>query len=439
MNLSDYTTLLNTRVSLVGIVVSLVGIVIGLIGIMPEGFKVQWEIFLLSIVIFIFAILKKSSKPPQPSPSIINFTAQLGNKNNPGLLPKEQRLAQLNQGQNPYVCGTPLPGNSAVFYGRERELSGTLSVLGNQENPGNVSILGERRIGKSSLLNQIYQALAAEPNVVSIHTTMQNWSIDSQATFFSQLHQAISKALKIKSDSVADYAGFRDFIRDYATKRGCRFVLMIDGFEKMTNNAFFDATFFSNMRALGERHEYQFGYVLSSEAPLYDICRQGGIKESQFWNIFGRRYILGLLAKKEAEQLIQEPMRQVLGRNFWNIFVTYILGLLAKKEAENTEIILNYAGYHPAFIQIVASEYFNAPDKDAIEQTLRDYYQDLWKRRTQAERELLLKIARDEIPKNNARLTNLRQRGLVDADNKLFARFFEQFIEEQNQRDSDIV
>jgi hypothetical protein len=247
---------------------------------------------------------------------------------------------------------------------------------------------------------------------------MQNWSIDSQATFFNQLHQAISDALKIESDSIDNYAGFRDFLRDYAEK-GYRFVLMIDEFDKMTNNAYFEAEFFSNMRALGERHEYQFAYVLSSYAPLSDICHQGGIQESKFWNIFGTCYILGLLAKKETAQLIQEPMRQALGHDF-----------------EDTAAILTYAGYHPAFIQIVASEYWNAnyfnfvPNRDAIQQTLLEYYQDLWEHRSKAERELLLKIAQHEIPKDNAILTNLRQRGLVDADNQLFARFFEQVFEQ---------
>jgi hypothetical protein len=349
--------------------------------------------------------------------SITNFTAQLGNPQNPGLLPKEQRLAQLKKGQNPYVCGPSLRGNSAVFYGRWRELGGTLAVLGYPDKPCNVSILGERRIGKSSLLNQIYQALAATSNVVSIHTTMQKWSVDSQATFFSQLHQAICDALKIEFDSIDDFANFRDFIRDYA-KKGYRFVLIIDEFDLMTDNAYFDTKFFSNMRALGERDEYQFAYVLSSYAPLYDICHQGGIKESKFWNIFGTRYILGLLTKKEAEQLIQEPMQRSLDNDF-----------------DQTQEIFTYSGYHPAFIQMVASEYWNAHhhgfavNADAIYQLLYDFYRDLWQHRSQTERELLLKIANHEIPKDNSTLGNLRQRGLVNADNQLFTRFFEQVFE----------
>jgi ribosome biogenesis GTPase A len=81
----------------------------------------------------------------------------------------------------------PLPVNSAVFYGKEPELQGTLAELRKLEAPSNVSVIGERRIGKSSLLNQIYQALAAESQVISIHTTTQNWSVASQADFFTYL------------------------------------------------------------------------------------------------------------------------------------------------------------------------------------------------------------------------------------------------------------
>jgi len=358
------------------------------------------------------AVIENGLKP------ITNFTAQLGNPQNPGILSKEQRLAQIQKGQNPYVCGSSLRGNSAVFYGRENELKGALSVLRNPDKPGNVSILGERRIGKSSLLNQIYQMLAAAPNVVTIHTTMQNWSIDSQATFFTQLHQAICEALEIAFDSIDDFAKFRDFIRDYA-KKGYRFVLIIDEFDLMTDNTYFDAEFFSNMRALGEKHEYQFGYVLSSYQPLFDICHQGGIKESKFWNIFGTRHILGLLARREAEQLIQEPTQCSLDNDF-----------------NQTQEILTYSGYHPAFIQMVASEYWNAHhlgfavNADAIQLLLYSFYKDLWEHRSKAERELLLKIAKHEIPKDNATLMNLRQRGLVDANNQLFARFFEQIFEQ---------
>lgn len=87
-----------------------------------------------------------------------DFKAQLGRSENPGLLNQEGRLALIQPGRNPYVTGTALPGNSPVFFGRVQILHEILSVLRRPNKPGCVSLLGERRIGKSSLLNQIYQA-----------------------------------------------------------------------------------------------------------------------------------------------------------------------------------------------------------------------------------------------------------------------------------------
>jgi ABC-type transporter Mla maintaining outer membrane lipid asymmetry ATPase subunit MlaF len=73
-------------------------------------------------------------------------------------------------------------------------------------------VLGERRIGKSSLLNQIYQALAANPGLVSVHATAQNWNHDSQQQFYTRLHACLACALGLKNEKpVEDYPGLRDF------------------------------------------------------------------------------------------------------------------------------------------------------------------------------------------------------------------------------------
>jgi len=273
---SDNTTWLNTKIGVIGIAVGIIGIMVTIIATaLGLGYHVRGDILGISTVLLIVAFillfkqipLPKQEKVPTP---ITNFTAQLGNKNNPGFLLKKQRLDQLQPGQNPYICGAALPGNSAVFYGRIRELAGTMAVLNNKDEPGNISILGERRIGKSSLLNQIYQELAAASGVITIHTTMQNWSINSQASFFTQLHKAICEALQIQSGAVDNYTDFRDFIRDYA-KQGYRFVLMIDEFELMTDNVNFNAEFFGNMRTLGGCPEYKFAYVLASRESIYGV------------------------------------------------------------------------------------------------------------------------------------------------------------------------
>jgi hypothetical protein len=375
-------------------------------------------------IVVIGLLVEKIESLVQSSPAVIiicptltHFTVQLGHSHSWGWLSKTDRLQSIQFEQNPYINGVPLPSNSAVFYGRERELQGTLAELRKPETPGNVSIIGERQIGKSSLLNQLYQALAAESQLVSIHTTTQNWNVDGQADFFTHLYQAIAEALTIPIGSpVMDYAHFQDFIRHYADTY--RFVLLIDEFDRMTRNDYFDAVFFRNLRALGERPEYNFAYVLASYAPLCDICHQGDVQESKFWNIFGTRYILGLLAEPEAKQLIVEPWQQSLAAD---------LPPLAD--------LFYYSGHHPALIQLLASEYWKAVyygwniDTDSLQPMLREHYLDLWQNRSEAERQLLLKLAHhDNIPNNNITLIDLRQRGLVNSQNRLFAPFFKSIL-----------
>jgi hypothetical protein len=226
-----------------------------------------------------------------------DFKGQLGDANQPGLSTPEQRLARLAVGVNPYVTGTSLPGDSPVFFGREQALGEVLGTLRRPERPGCVSVLGERRIGKSSLLNQLYQALAANPGLVSVHATAQNWNHDSQQYFYAKLHACLAHALGLKGERpVEDYPGLRDFLLNQA-KQGRRFVLMIDEFEIMVGNPAFDAYFFSNLRALADRPEYRLGFLISSRRPLKELCDDHKIEASSFWNIFGVTKVLGLLAE----------------------------------------------------------------------------------------------------------------------------------------------
>ena len=55
---------------------------------------------------------------------------------------------------NPYTNKSMLPYNSDMFFGRSGEMRRIEGLL-DMENPQSVSIVGERRIGKSSLANRV--------------------------------------------------------------------------------------------------------------------------------------------------------------------------------------------------------------------------------------------------------------------------------------------
>ena len=375
-----------------------------------------------------------------------DFKGQLGDASLAGLSTPAQRLSRLTAGVNPYVTGTSLPGDSPVFFGREQALAEILATLRRPERPGCVSVLGERRIGKSSLLNQIFQALAAEPGLVSVHATVQNWDHDSQQQFYTRLHACLVDALKLNDEKpVEDYPGLRDFLLAHA-KQGRRFVLMIDEFEIMAGNPAFDAYFFSNLRALADRPEYRLGFLISSRKPLKELCDDHKIEASSFWNIFGVTKVLGLLAEAEARDLVAEVFarslkldsvgRQPLAANgsaYESRHGDADLPLLRLWEQE----IRPLTGCHPALIQIAAAAHWNAiaggykVDELAVMMRVREYLEYFWQQcsQHQAVKAILLRAAAGNPVEQNYRAAELVQRGLLDVRLQPFSPFFAEVIQ----------
>jgi hypothetical protein len=316
-----------------------------------------------------------------------DFKAQLGSAQNTGLLSLGQRLKFLVPNQNPYWTGPGLPANSPVFFGRNQILHQLLAAYRRPVKPPCVSLLGERRIGKSSLLNQVYLGLGQEPELVSIHASAQNWNQASQQNFFQHLYQAIRTTVPdVSTIEVEDYPGLRNAIT--ALSRRYRFLLIIDEFEEMAGNPNFDRFFFSNLRALGDGPEYNFGYLLASRRPLKELCRQHEIQASKFWNIFGTRRVLGLLEESEARDLVVRPITKTLAgqadaevQHFWE-----------KK-------IKPLTGCHPALVQIATAEHWGAladgytVDSAQLEIALREHLEDLWFRCRPEAWQLLIRAA----------------------------------------------
>ncbi len=316
------------------------------------------------------------------------FQASLGDAASPGLADQATRLQRLVRGQNPYITGDALPPDAPVFFGRQRQLAETLGVLRRPEKPGSVSILGERRFGKSSFLNQVRQALSAEPGLITLHATTQDWSGSTPAIFFGGLRQAIRGALAGTEHAAlidapptstpapaepsdaspaaepptdpCDYARLRDLIRPLAA-RGLRFVLLLDELEVIVDKPAFDADFFGNLRALGERPDYNFGYLIASRRPLKELCRDHRIEASSFWNIFGFPQYIGLLDADDAHALVREPLWHTLPPE-----------RLPDWQRLWKDAIAPLTGCHPGLMQLVLAEHWNAlaggyaPDPDRI-------------------------------------------------------------------------
>ncbi len=353
----------------------------------------------------------------------VYFKSQLGNPENSGFLELDERWRlYAGKGEDPYFYGPSLPGNSPVFYGRTQTLYQIYSMLQRPTNPACVSLLGERRFGKTSLLNQIYEKLSTVEGLITLYGDAQGWPQCTQEDFFKGVFQAICRVLPPSNHSmnkVVDYLGLREFIQTHAS--AYRFVLIIDEFEEMAGNENLDATFFSYLRHLGNTHDYRLGYLISSRMSLRDLLTKVEKKASAFDNIFLPPHILGLLTYREAERLIQEPLEKTLnGRSM-----------------KNPHTILQRIGEHPAMIQMTMSifwenwnnkESISTDDVKRIEHGLRTHFKSLLSHRSVTEKKILIKLAAMKMVKRNAEYENLQQRGLISPKGHLFSMGFREQV-----------
>ncbi|MCI5220597.1 MAG: ATP-binding protein [Candidatus Electrothrix sp. LOE2] len=174
--------------------------------------------------------------------------------------------------------------------------------------PGHISLVGDPRIGKSSLMNQLKATLEAEEGLVSICCNAQGLNEASQKRFFTDLGESIAGALGEKfEEALEDFDQFQRYIHQQAEEY--RFVLLLDEFEILADNPVFDTTFFNNLRSLGDNPKNRFGFFLISHEHIRTLCHTDAIHGSRFWNIFDA-WVLGLLEMNAARRLAELPLQR---------------------------------------------------------------------------------------------------------------------------------
>jgi hypothetical protein len=193
---------------------------------------------------------------------------------------------------------------------------------------GSVSVVGERRIGKSSLLYHVAQ-LGTErlgADYVCYYLDLQR--VLSTAEFYARA----CAALDAEGDT------HLDFERAIAGKK---VVLCLDEFEQVVGNRAFGPDFFSVLRSLAQTGE--LALVVATQHTLPDLYRDGAIPTSPFFNIF-TLLRLGPLSEAEARELVKQPAERV-GHAF---------------SEDDVNFILNLAGAHPYRLNVAAALLYEA-------------------------------------------------------------------------------
>ncbi len=269
---------------------------------------------------------------------------------------KELETQQALPGRgNPYLNRVMIP-RPEMFFGREalvRRIMGRLSG----ESTQSISLVGERRIGKSSLLNYLRASrtrvahLAQPDSCLFLLIDFQQARSLDQEQFFTVVFAEARRQLGgiVELEARADDEGMR-LLCEAVSAAGLKLVFLFDEFECVTKNERLRPEFYSFLRSLA--NTWSVGFITASGRDLKDMCASHEISDSPFFNIFSVLRV-GLLGREEGLALIVGP--------------SAARGIPLAPVAET---ILGQSGLHPFFLQIACSawyEHLEAEGKSAEE------------------------------------------------------------------------
>ena len=244
---------------------------------------------------------------------------------------------------NPYLNRSMIR-SLPEFFGRTRELERVMARIG-ARTPQSVSVVGQRRMGKSSLLWHLAQQetcsryLEDPSRYIFLLLDLQGQSHLDVGGFCRVFGERLGDAAgkRLPTPDVEDLSGLEDVIKRLA-REDLRLICLFDEFETVTRNPAFDEELFGFLRSLA--NFYPIAFVTSSRRELQSLCHAREISQSPFFNIFSQ-VRLGPMTAREVEQLIAQPSDEA--------------GLPLEP---HTDEIVDMSGHLPFFAQIACSAAF---------------------------------------------------------------------------------
>ena len=243
--------------------------------------------------------------------------------------------------RNPYLNRVMIKRREQ-FFGREQEIRRIFARL-NTSPPGSISVVGDRKIGKSSLLNYVYMRpnrqmhLENPQKMIMVFLDLQEEKNMSMESFVRKLLGIAAYELRGRlevSDCSLDLSGIKDMVQRLDAAN-FHLTILLDEFDAVTTNTNFDLEFFSFLRFLA--NHYNVAYLTSSARDLQVLCHTKEISDSPFFNIFSTMR-LSVFQREEAEQLVCGPSAEA-----------------GKPLAPYLDQIVDMAGMFPFFLQIACS------------------------------------------------------------------------------------
>lgn len=231
------------------------------------------------------------------------------------------------------------------FHGRSAEVGEILGLLRNGQS---VSLIGPRRIGKSSVLLHLArpQTRANQeldpPHAIFVLVDCQEFGGSPPEEVYEVLLSVLidrAEEMGIDVGEVTRFGTYRslDRVLNRVQKAGARVIVLLDEFELLAANERLTPYFFARLRGLTTK--YGLAYLTASQRPLFDITADEEILSSPFFNIFVT-LPLGLYSEEEARTLLQKRLEGT-GVSFSKRLRDHLLYLVGPHP-----FFLHIAGYH---------------------------------------------------------------------------------------------
>lgn len=314
------------------------------------------------------------------------------------------------------------------FRGRVGEVEQLYSAILTHQSR---SIVGERKLGKSSLLTYV-----AQPQVLTnfdldpdrylfIYLDLEGLMSANRSEFWMEILEQCAARLPqgplldrferhLEGGNELRFMTVRRLLRR-VRDAGIQAVFAFDEFECLAQNPHFEPEFYGELRSLAG--ELELVYLTASKKSLYDLTyHNSGTLSSPFFNIFSE-LSLGLMPIAETQGLLS-ALSQLGGRPF--------------SEAE-IELALELAGPHPFFAQLAGHSLFEEGSQQAARECFLeaadDHFHYLWSQLDEMGQGAL--AAPDTAPPNVLRKLSARALLTEETPPQLFSVAFADFVGRQ--------
>lgn len=302
---------------------------------------------------------------------------------------------------NPYTPGSPLRGNSPLFYGREEVFDFVLENVGKTQGRNVLILVGQRRTGKTSALLRLSEQIP-DP-MVPVYIDCQSLGVlPGMDSLLHDLAWLIADALAVRGSKIEvsppsvwreDPAGhfqrrFLPTVKALLPEESTLLLIFdeFEVFEHLVKDGILPPTFFTFMRHLMQ-HSQGLGFVFVGTRRLEEMS-------TDYWSVLFNIALyrqIGFLSKEAALKLIREPVAPHI------IYDDLALDKIWRVTAG-----------HPYFLQLVCytlvkrannrgTGYVTISDVNAaLEEMLRlgeVHFAYLWQRSSYTERALLAAVA----------------------------------------------